>query len=56
MDETAIWADIPGETTIETRGARHVPVLTTGHEKVRITVYLAALGDGRKLPPMIVFK
>jgi hypothetical protein len=56
MDETAICSDIQGETTIETRGARHVPVLITGQEKVRITVCLAVLADGRKLPPMIVFK
>jgi hypothetical protein len=56
MDETAIWADMPGESTIEVRGARHVPVLSTSHEKTRITICLAAVADGRKFPPLIVFK
>jgi hypothetical protein len=45
-----------GGTTIESRGARHVLVLTTGHEKVRVTVFLGAMVDGRKLLPLIVFK
>ena len=56
MDETAIWADMPGQSTVEVRGARHVPILTTGHEKSRITVCLAAMADGRKLQPLVVFK
>ena len=56
MDETAIWADMPGGSTVDARGVRHVPVLTTGHEKSRVTVCLAAMADGRKLPPYIVFK
>ena len=56
MDETVIWADIPGQSTVEVRGTRHVPILTTGHEKSRITVCLAAMADGRKLQPLIVFK
>ena len=36
MDETAIWADMPGNTTVEKIGATCVPLLTTGHEKERI--------------------
>ena len=56
MDETAIWADMPGGRTVENKGTKTVPVLTTGHEKVRITVCLAAMASGRKLPPLIVFK
>ena len=38
---------------MEVRGARHVPILTTGHEKSRITVCLAAMADGRKLQPLV---
>ena len=56
MDETAIWADMPGEYTVELKGVKSVPILTTGHEKKRITVCLAALADGCKLPPLIVLK
>ena len=56
VGETAIWADMPGQSTVEVRGARHVPILTTGHEKSRITVCLAAMADSRKLQPLVVFK
>ena len=56
MDETAIWADMPGNSTIEVRGAHTVQIATTGHDKQRITICLAAFGDGTKLKPFIVFK
>ena len=56
MDETAIWLDMPGSTTVDVIGAKSVPLKTTGHEKERVTVCLAAFADGRKLPPMMVFK
>ena len=56
MDETAIWADMPGNTTVEKIGATSVPLLTTGHEKERIVVCLSALACGKKLKPFIVFK
>ena len=29
---------------------------TTGHDKDKVTVMLAALGDGTKLPPLVIFK
>ena len=29
---------------------------TTGREKVRLTVMLAATADGRKLPPLLILK
>lgn len=56
MDETAVWLDMPGETTIETVGVKSVPLKTTGHEKERVTVCLTAMADGRKLPPLLIFK
>ena len=56
MDETAIWADMPGNSTIDVRGSKSVPIITTGHEKQRITVCLAAMVDGTKLPPFVVLK
>ena len=56
MDETAIWLDMPGLTTVDVIGAKSVPLKTTGHEKEKVTVCLAAFEDGRKLPPMMVFK
>ena len=56
MDETAIWADMPSTTSVEQKGAKTVPILTTGHEKSRITVCLGALADGRKLQPLVILK
>ena len=56
MDETAIWADMPGDSTIDVKGVKTVPILTTGYEKSRLTVCLSAMADGYKLQPLVVFK
>ena len=56
MDETAIWLDMTAETILEKRGAKSVPLKSTGHQKSRVTVVLAAKATGVKLKPMIVFK
>ena len=56
MDDTAVWADLPGNSTIEVRGAHTVQIATTGHDKQRITICLAPFADGTKLKPFIVFK
>ncbi len=47
---------MPGETTVTRTGDRSVPIRTTGHDKGRLTVTLAAMADGRKLKPYVVFK
>ena len=44
------------ETTVESKGARTVCLKTTGHEKVKVFVCLAAKADGSKMKPMIVFE
>ena len=56
MDETPLWLDMPGETTVTHTGDRSVQVHSTGHDKGRFTVVLAAMADGRKLSPFVVFK
>uniref|UniRef100_A0A915E858 Transposase n=1 Tax=Ditylenchus dipsaci TaxID=166011 RepID=A0A915E858_9BILA len=43
MDETAVWFDCPANTCIETKGAKDVTVVTTGHENMRITVCLVTV-------------
>ena len=53
MDETPLWFDMPGETH---KGDRSVPICTTGHDKGRFMVVLAAMANGRKLPPYVVLK
>ena len=56
MDETPMFFDVVGNTTINKKGEKTVLVKTTRHEKQHFTVVLACLADGTKLPPMIIFK
>ena len=55
MDETPVWADMVSSTTVNKTGQKEVMLKTTGHEKVRVSVCLAAEADGSKLKPFIVF-
>ena len=54
MDETPVWVEPLAETTIDRKGVKSVPIKTTGHEKVRLTVALTAKADGTKLKPYII--
>lgn len=56
MDETPIWVDMPGNYTMEIVGQKTISMVSTGHEKSRITVMLGAMADGTKLAPMVLFK
>ena len=56
MDETPIWLDMPGNYTIDPKGTKTVTIATTGHEKTRFTIKLAAFADGTKLKPLVLFK
>ena len=56
MDETPIYFDMVGSTTIETKGAKTVQIRTTGNEKNRFTCVLTVLANGSKLPPLVIFK
>jgi len=46
MDEPPVWFEMPGKSTLAQRGEHEVRVATTGHEKERLTVTLAAYTDG----------
>ena len=50
MDETAVWSDMVGNTTVNSTGAKEVALKSTGNEKVSVSVCLTAKADG------IVFK
>jgi hypothetical protein len=56
MDETPVWIDMPGEYTLEVKGTKTISMASTGHEKTRITVCLAAMADGTKLAPLVLLK
>ena len=55
-DETAIYLNMPPNYTLEKKGMKEVLLKTTGCEKLRLTVTLAATGDGRKLPSLLILK
>ena len=56
MDETPVWCDMVSETTIDATGKKTITLKTTGREKSRVSVCLAAKADGTKLKPMVLFK
>ena len=56
MDETPVWIDMPGDYTIDMKGSKTVIMGSTGHEKTRLTVCLAAMADGTKLLPLVLLK
>ena len=43
------------DTTVESVGKKDIPMKTTGHKKVRMSVCLAAKQDETKMKPFIVF-
>lgn len=47
MDETPIWFEMPGKSTLAKVG--ETEVVWTGHDKEKLTVTLAAYADGTKL-------
>lgn len=55
-DETPVYFDMTTNLTVEKKGAKSVTVKSTGNEKLRITVMLAVLADGNKLPPYVILR
>jgi len=55
-DEMAIYLDMLPNYTLEKKGVKEVLLETTGCEKLRLTVMLAATADGIKLPPLLILK
>ena len=56
MDETPMYFDMPGNTSVDFVGNKTIIIKTTGHEKQHLTVVLACLADGTKVKPMVIFK
>ena len=53
-DETSVWLDAVGGTTVDVVGKKEIAIATTGHDKSRVTVMLAACADGTKKKPAIL--
>ena len=56
MDETSIFFNMPSNKTIEIKGKKTVQIVMKNQEKMRVSLILAVLTDGTKLPPYIIFK
>lgn len=55
-DDTPVSFDEPSNNIIEEIGTKSVIIKTLGNEKMCITVMLAVLADGIKLPPYVILK
>uniref|UniRef100_A0A668A962 HTH CENPB-type domain-containing protein n=1 Tax=Myripristis murdjan TaxID=586833 RepID=A0A668A962_9TELE len=55
-DQTPVFFDMPTPVTVHKKGEKSVIIKSTGNEKGRVTVMLACLADGTKLPPYVVLK
>lgn len=55
-DETAVYLDYSSSLTVEKKGVQEVPVKTSGHDKLHVTVMLTARSDGFKCRPYILLK
>uniref|UniRef100_A0A1A7X7M9 HTH CENPB-type domain-containing protein n=1 Tax=Iconisemion striatum TaxID=60296 RepID=A0A1A7X7M9_9TELE len=55
-DQTPVFFDMPSSVTVHKKGEKSVIVKSTGNEKNRVTVMLACLADGTKLPPYVILK
>jgi len=53
MDETLVWFEMPGKSTLSKAGEKEVRVSSTGHDKEKLTVTLGAYADGTKLAPLV---
>lgn len=53
MDETPVWFEMPGKSSLAKVGDKEVRVCSTGHDKEKLTVTLGAYADGTKLAPLV---
>ena len=56
MDETPAFFDMVPSKCIEAKGIKECVIRTSGGENKHLTVVLSATGNGKMLPPMIIFK
>ena len=56
MDETPICLDMLSSTTVNEAAASSITIRSTGHEKYRVTVCLAAKAKRQKFKLFIVFE
>ena len=55
-DQTAVQLDFSSSKCIDAVGSKEVAVLTTGHEKLSITIMLTARSVGKKQKPFVLMQ
>ena len=55
MDETPVWLDVVSSTTVDEVGAKDIPLKTSGHVNVCVSVCNTIKEDSTKLKPFILF-
>ena len=55
-NQTAVYLDYSSSLTVENKGVQEVPLKTSGHDKLHVTVMLTARSDGFKCRPYILLK
>lgn len=56
MDETPCYLEMGFDTTLEFTGKKNVDILSSGLNRYRVSVILAVVGSGFKLPPLKILK
>ena len=54
MDETSVTLDAPGTRTVERKGAKCVPIKTTGHQCDRVAVVICVSASGDMVTPLVI--
>ena len=55
MDKTAVWHEMISHTKVTDKGAKSFVLKSTGHEKSKVTITLAAKTNGGKLKLYVIF-
>lgn len=56
LDETSLYIDLAPNYSISQKGKRSVIIFIQSQDKCHVSVLLAILANGTKLPPLIIFK
>ena len=54
MDETSVTLDQPGMRTVDRKGAKCVPIGTTGHHCDRVAVVICVSRGGKQVTPLVI--
>ena len=56
MDENLCYLEMGFDTILEFTGKKNVDILSSGLNRYRVSVILSVVGNGFKLPPLLIFK